>query len=607
MCGIVGYIGERKVAPVLLKGLSSLEYRGYDSAGIAYLENGELCIKKAKGRLAVLSEQAQDIDVQNTLGIGHTRWATHGEPSDINSHPHTNVEGDIAVVHNGIIENYLSIKEQLISEGVEFVSQTDTEVIAHLISKYYTGGLLQAVAKAVSKLKGSYAIAVISKEHPDSIVCLRKDSPLIIGVGENENFLASDIPAVLPYTKKVYYMEDGEIALVEKEGVTIYNETLEVIEKEIKEVNWSVEQVDKHGYPHFMIKEIHEQPQVLKDTLMPFVKNGTLDISSLNIDEKLIKGLNRIYVVACGTAYHAGVVGKYVMEKTLRINIEADIASEFRYRDPIIGKGDMLIVVSQSGETADTIAAMREARQKGAFCLAIVNVAGSTIAREADAVLHTCAGIEIAVASTKAYISQLMAFYILNIAFAKIRGNYSDEQVEEKINLLLEVVEASKEMIKSEEQMKKLAAVSINQKNLFYMGRGIDYALAMEASLKLKEISYIHSEAYAAGELKHGTIALIEQDTVVIGILTQNHLLDKTMGNLEEVKTRGARVVALAAEDVDTGKVAAETIRIPKIKDDMFYPLLGVIPMQLYAYYVSVLKGYDADKPRNLAKSVTVE
>ena len=607
MCGIVGYIGPKDVIPVLINGLSSLEYRGYDSAGVAYLENSKLKVIKSAGRLSELKKKVVGTSVENTIGIGHTRWATHGEPSDVNSHPHTNMAGDIAVVHNGIIENFHEIKQKLSAEGVRFVSQTDTEVIAHLISKYYSGGLLQAVAKAATKLKGSYALAVISKDHPDSLVCIRKDSPLIIGLGEGENLIASDIPAVLPYTKNVYLLNDCEIALLERDSVTVYDEQLEPIEKDVFTVEWTVEQAKKGGYPHFMIKEINEEPHVLLDTLSPMVLDGMIDASSLKLSEQYIKDLKRIFIVACGTAYHAGVVGKYIIEKTLRINVEADIASEFRYRDAVIGKGDLIIIVSQSGETADSIAAMREAKSKGAHCLAVVNVVGSTIAREADSVIYTRAGMEIAVASTKAYSTQLMAMYMLNSLFAYIRGIQTSQQHKRFVEQLYKVTEAANSVIGETQSMQKLAAFCQGYRNVFFIGRGLDYALAMEASLKLKEISYIHSEAYAAGELKHGTIALIEQGTPVVGILTQPHLVDKTMSNLQEVKTRGAYIIALASESVDLGNVADTVIRIPLMEDDSLYPLLAVIPMQLLAYYVSVAKGYDPDRPRNLAKSVTVE
>jgi len=607
MCGIVGYIGERKVAPVLIKGLKRLEYRGYDSAGIAYLDDNDLKVIKSKGRLSILEGLVAGIEAKNTIGIGHTRWATHGEPSDENSHPQTNEENSIAVVHNGIIENYIELKEKLTEKGIKFTSQTDTEVIAHLINYYYNGGLVEAVAKAISKLEGSYAIGVISKHHPDSIVCARKDSPLIIGLGKGENFIASDIPAVLPYTKDVYLLEDKEIALLEKNSVTVYDKTMTPVEKEVFKVEWDIEQAEKGGYAHFMLKEIHEEPQSLLDTLSQVVKNGKPCIDSLNLKDEFIKKLKKIYIVACGTAYHAGVVGKYILERSLRICVEVDIASEFRYRNSLITKDDLMIIISQSGETADTIAAMREAKSRGAFCLAIVNSPGSTISREADGVFYTRAGMEIAVASTKAYDTQLMAFYVLSAAFSKIRGLVDDKEAKKIISSLTSAATTTKMVLDLEEKIKRIAAFSLNQRNVFFIGRGLDYALALESSLKLKEISYIHSEAYAAGELKHGTIALIEKGTLVFGILTQKDLIDKTISNLQEVKARGAYIIVLAVEGAKVEGVADRVITLPKIEDEIYYPLLGVIPMQLFAYYVSVLKGCDVDKPRNLAKSVTVE
>jgi len=607
MCGIVGYVGSKDTYGVLLDGLKRLEYRGYDSAGLAVIEDNALHIIKAKGRLATLEKLTQGMIAQNTAGIGHTRWATHGEPSDINSHPHTNVSGDIAVVHNGIIENYIKLKAMLKEEGVKFSSDTDTEVAAHLINRFYEGDLLAAVQKAVCMLEGSYAMGVISEKHPDMIVCVKKDSPLIIGVGQGENMIASDIPAILKHTREIYLLEDGEVAVIKRDSVKVYDEFGNECKKSIFKVDWDIAQAEKGGYEHFMLKEIHEEPKVLADTLLTRIKNGRLDLSEAGIDENFVRNIRKMFIVACGTASHAGFMGKYIMEKLARMPVEVDIASEFRYRDPIIGEGDVMLVISQSGETADTIAAIREARKRGAKVVAIVNAVGSTISREADAVLYTRAGPEIAVASTKAYNTQLMAVYMIALEFARIRGTMPDGEYNRLLEGLKEICTAAKSVLEQKEILQKIASRQFNQKSVFYIGRSLDHVLAMEGSLKLKEISYVHSEAYAAGELKHGTIALIEQGTLVIAVLTQDAIFDKTVSNIKEVKARGAYVLALAAgKHGDLKDFADEVISLPDC-ESLLLPIIAITPMQLFAYYMAVEKGCDVDKPRNLAKSVTVE
>jgi glucosamine--fructose-6-phosphate aminotransferase (isomerizing) len=607
MCGIVGYIGPKDVYGILLDGLKRLEYRGYDSAGLAVIEDDALKVVKAKGRLSTLEKLTGGMLAENTAGIGHTRWATHGEPSDINSHPQTNVSGDIAVVHNGIIENYMKLKTMLKEEGVVFSSDTDTEVAAHLINRFYEGDLLKAVQKAVSLLEGSYALGVISEKHPDMFVCVKKDSPLIIGVGKGENMIASDIPAILKHTRDIYLLEDGEVAVIRRDSVKVYDELGNAVEKKIFRVDWDIAQAEKGGYEHFMLKEIHEEPKVLSDTLLTRIKDGRLDLGEAGIDEDFVKGINRMFIVACGTASHAGYMGKYVIEKLARMPVEVDIASEFRYRDPLIGKGDVMLVISQSGETADTIAAIREAKKRGAKVIAIVNAVGSTISREADAVLYTRAGPEIAVASTKAYNTQLMAVYMIALELARFRRTLPDEEYKRLLTGLQEVCAAAKSVLDQREKLQKIASRQFSQKSVFYIGRSLDYVLAMEGSLKLKEISYIHSEAYAAGELKHGTIALIEEGTLVIAVLTQDGIFDKTVSNIKEVKARGAYVLALAAKKHgDLKEFADEVIALPDC-DSLLLPIIAITPMQLFAYYMAVEKGCDVDKPRNLAKSVTVE
>lgn len=609
MCGIVGYIGDKKVVPILVNGLKKLEYRGYDSSGVAVYdsENDEIDIVKTKGRLSVLEERLASVKIDSTLGIGHTRWATHGEPSDINSHPHRSYYGKIAVVHNGIIENYLKLKEYLISKGVEFVSETDTEVIAHLIEHYYNGDILDAVTRAICKMDGSYAIGVVCKDNPDQLIAARKDSPLIVGIGEGENFIASDIPAILEHTRKVYLLNDGEIVVLKKNGVTVYNQDKEVVKKEVYEVNWDVEAAEKAGYEHFMIKEICEQPKAIKDTISPRIIDNQIVMDKIRITKEELERVDKIYIVACGTAYHAGIVGKYVIEKLARKPVEVDIASEFRYRDPIINDRTLMFIISQSGETADTLAALREGKRRGARVISIVNVVGSSIARESDDVLYTLAGPEIAVASTKAYTTQLSAMYLLALDMAKKLGTISEQEALKIINELKEIPSKVEEILTNKELIQKFASEHFNAKDVFFIGRGLDYAVALEGSLKLKEISYIHSEAYAAGELKHGTIALIEKGTLVIALATQESLYEKMLSNIKEVKARGAVVMALAHKgNAEVEKVADMVLYIPQT-DNTLSSILSVIPLQLFAYYVAVAKGCDVDKPRNLAKSVTVE
>ncbi|HEK8871415.1 TPA: glutamine--fructose-6-phosphate transaminase (isomerizing) [Clostridioides difficile] len=610
MCGIVGYLGSRKAAEVILEGLSKLEYRGYDSAGVAVNSSNEeeLNIRKFKGRLSVLAEDLEKNPIDGNLGIGHTRWATHGEPSDVNSHPHFNQAKTIAVVHNGIIENYMEIKEELVSEGVKFESQTDTEVIAHLVDKYYEGNLLDAVYKTISKLRGAYALGVICKEHGNELVAVRKDSPLVVGVGEGENFIASDIPALLKYTRDVYFLENGEVVHLKDENVTVYDSNRNLVEKEVFHVTWDVEAASKGGYDYFMSKEIHEQPTGVRETLERRLDdNGNIVLDSINISKEDLEKINKVYIVACGTAYNAGLLGKYAIEKFVNIPVITDIASEFRYSDPFVDENSLVILVSQSGETADTLAVLRDSKAKGARILSITNVVGSSIARESDDVFYTWAGPEVAVASTKAYTTQITSLYMIALDFAIKKGTITREFYDSMISKMKDIPSKIQEILDNEEYIKEVAKTVVNSDHAFYLGRGIDYSLAMEGSLKLKEISYIHAEAFAAGELKHGTIALIEKGTPVIAIATQEKLFEKMVSNMEEVRARGAYVVAIAqSHNKDVEKAADKIIYIPN-SDDILSPILAVVPMQLLAYHVSVLRGCDVDKPRNLAKSVTVE
>lgn len=609
MCGIVGYIGDRQAVPVLMEGLKKLEYRGYDSAGVAVYENGNIQIRKYRGRLSILEEHLKKETLKGSLGIGHTRWATHGEPSDINSHPHSNCSGDIVVVHNGIIENYMSIKKMLMEQGYVFKSETDTEVLAHYLDFFYKDDLIEAVRKVLEKIRGSYAFAVISRKEPDKIVCVRKENPLVVGIGKGENFIASDIPAILNHTRNIYLLNENELAVIEKDKISFYDENGKTVGKEVYEVKWDVAAAERGGFEHFMIKEIHEQPKAIKDTMTSRVLPDSADIKldDIKLTKEELQRFNKIYMVACGTAYHACMVGKYVIEKLARIPTEVEIASEFRYRDPIVDEKTLTIIVSQSGETLDTLAALKEAKKKGSRILSIVNVVGSSIARESHDVFYTWAGPEIAVASTKAYSTQLIALYIIALYMAKLRGTLKDEEItaiKDEMEKLPELVEKA---LKCKSTIQKFATKNCNARDIFYLGRGIDYAVALEGSLKLKEISYIHSEAYAAGELKHGTIALIEKGTIVLAVLTQDELYEKMVSNVKEVKARGAFVFAIAKEgSTEIESVADYTLYIPKVSD-ILAPVVAVTPLQLLAYYMAVEKGCDVDKPRNLAKSVTVE
>lgn len=608
MCGIVGYIGNRKAIPVLLNGLSKLEYRGYDSAGVAINEHGKLRVEKCKGRLSVLEDKLKTEKFDGVMGIGHTRWATHGEPNDVNSHPHISQSGEIAVVHNGIIENYIQLKEFLIGKGYKFKSDTDTEVVAHLVEYYYKGDLLDAVMKVIDEIEGSYALGVLCKDENDMFICARKDSPLVIGLGKGENFIASDIPAILEYTRDIYILEDKEVAVLTRDDVKVYNSLGAPVKKEVFKVNWDVQAAEKGGFEHFMMKEMYEEPKVIKDTFSPRIKNGQLVLDNINITKEEIEKLEKIYIVACGTAYHAGVVAKYIIEKLCRIPVEVDVASEFRYRDPLISEKDLTIIISQSGETLDTLFALREAKKKGSRILSIVNVVGSSIARSSDDVLYTWAGPEIAVASTKAYNTQLTALYLLALDFGLKKGTISKEDVDKILSSLKEIPVAIEEILKDKGNIQKFAHSHYNARSIFFIGRSLDYALSMEGSLKLKEISYIHSEAYAGGELKHGTIALIEKGTLVVCPMTQDSLFDKMVSNIREVKARGAVVLAITQEKhkEELEKTADLVLTIPDV-DSLVAPIAAVTPLQLFAYYMAIEKGCDVDKPRNLAKSVTVE
>lgn len=608
MCGIVGYLGTKNAAEVIVDGLSKLEYRGYDSAGIAVCSEGGLEIRKFKGRLAVLAEDIEKNEMKGNLGIGHTRWATHGEPSDTNSHPHFNKDKTIAVVHNGIIENYMELKEELMADGVEFLSQTDTEVIPHLVDKYYEGNLLDAVYKTVERLRGAYALGVVCKDAPDELVAVRKDSPLIAGIGEGENFIASDIPALLKYTRKVYFLENGEVVHIKGTDLKIYDAERNPVEKEIFDVTWDVEAASKGGFDCFMAKEIHEQPEGIKNTLERRLdESGKIVLDSIKMKKEDLEKINKIYIVACGTAYHAGLLGKKALEAFLNVPVITDIASEFRYNDNFVDENSLVILVSQSGETADTLAVLRDSKAKGARILAVTNVVGSSIAREADDVFYTWAGPEIAVASTKAYTTQIVSLYMIALNFALEKGSIKEDYYMYMIEKMKTLPEGVQSILDNQDKIKEIAQKIVDKEHAFFLGRGIDYALAMEGSLKLKEVSYIHAEAFAAGELKHGTIALIEEGTPVISIATQEKLFEKMVSNMQEVTARGAYVVAIAQEhNKGVEKVADDVIYIPN-SDDMLSPVMAVVPMQLLSYYVSTLRGLDVDKPRNLAKSVTVE
>lgn len=612
MCGIVGFTGRQQAAPILLEGLEKLEYRGYDSAGLAVRnEDDDIEVVKAKGRLKILAEKTNDGKaLKGSCGIGHTRWATHGEPSEDNAHPHVAEDGCVVAVHNGIIENYQEIREKLTKKGYTFYSQTDTEAAVKLIDYYYKKyniGPIDALNKTMVRIRGSYALAVMFDDYPGEIWVARKDSPMVIGVNDGETYVASDAPAILKFTRNVYYIGNMEIAKLTKGEVHFYNLDGDEIEKELTEIKWDAEAAEKGGFEHFMMKEIHEQPKAVQDTLNSVIKGGKIDFSNVGITPEEIKACNQLHIVACGSAYHVGVSTQYVIEDLAKIPVRVELASEFRYRKPILNENDMVILVSQSGETADTLAALREAKSQGVKTMAIVNVVGSSIAREADYVFYTVAGPEISVATTKAYSTQLIAGYLIAIEFARVRGQITEEKCTSFIEELSTLPEKMEKVLEDKERIQWFASKYSNAKDVFFIGRGIDYATCMEGSLKLKEISYIHSEAYAAGELKHGTISLIEDGTLVIGVLTQPELFEKTMSNLIEVKSRGAYLMGLT----NYGKYNVEdnadfTVYIPKT-DEHFTTSLAIIPLQLMGYYVSVAKGLDVDKPRNLAKSVTVE
>jgi len=608
MCGIVGYIGNREAAPVILDGLSKLEYRGYDSAGMAVFDGEKIKIKKSAGRLKVLEELTHGgATMPGKVGIGHTRWATHGAPSDINSHPHYNAEETIAVVHNGIIENYLPLKEKMISKGYQFVSDTDTEVLAHLIDYYYKGNPLEAITKVMHRVQGSYALGILFADHPDQIFAVRKDSPLIVGQNEDGCFIASDVPAILKHTRTVYFIENQEVVRLRADHMHFYTVDEEEIAKDPVTIDWDANAAEKGGYEHFMLKEMYEQPKTVIDTLRPRIKDNDIVIEELGMSDEEIQALNKIFIVACGSAYHAGVTAKYVIEGIARIPVEVDLASEFRYRDPIFENGTLVVVISQSGETADTLAALREARKLGNKVLGIVNVVGSSIAREADNVMYTWAGPEIAVATTKAYSAQLIAIYLLAMKFGRVRGKLEDTTFSNMIKDLKRLPGQIEMLLSNKGRIQRFANRYVGAKDVFFIGRGIDHAISMEGSLKLKEISYIHSEAYAAGELKHGTISLIEEGTLVAAVATQDTLFRKTLSNMVEVKARGAFVLAVTNEgNTDIEKAADYVIYIPRT-NQYFTNSLAMIPLQLFGYYVAVGKGCDVDKPRNLAKSVTVE
>ena len=608
MCGIVGYIGNEQAAPILLDGLAKLEYRGYDSAGIAVYDGTKVATLKSKGRLKVLSELSHDgATLPGTVGIGHTRWATHGSPSDVNAHPHFNKEESIVVVHNGIIENYLKLKKKLEKKGYEFISETDTEVIAHLLDYYYKGNPLEAITKIMHRMEGSYALGIIFKDHPEELYAVRKDSPLIVGHTENGNIIASDVPAVLKYTRDVYFIENEEIVRMTDSTMEFFTVDEEPIEKESTRIDWDINAAEKGGFEHFMLKEMYEQPKAILDTFSPRIKGDDIVIEELKMSDDEIRAIKKIMIVACGSANHTGMTSKYIFEGLARIPVEVDLASEFRYRNPILEEGTLVIVVSQSGETADSLAALREAQARGAKVLGIVNAVGSSIAREADNVMYTWAGPEIAVATTKAYSSQLIALYLLAMKFAHARGTLDDAGLKEMLEDLQKLPEQVELLLNNKNKIQKFANRYLAAKDVFFIGRGIDYAISMEGSLKLKEISYIHSEAYAAGELKHGTISLIEEGTLVAAVLTQEDLYKKMISNMEEVRTRGAFVMAVTNEgNTDVERVADYVIYIPET-NRYFANSLAIIPLQLFGYYVSVGRGCDVDKPRNLAKSVTVE
>lgn len=609
MCGIVGYVGKQDATEVLMNGLARLEYRGYDSAGIAVFENETIKVAKSKGRLADLAEKMkQEGKPSGHAGIGHTRWATHGEPSDVNSHPHGG--GTVTIVHNGIIENYKVLKDFLIKKGRVFESETDTEVVAQLLDYYYVenhGNPVEAIVKTLKDLEGSYALGVIFADFPDRVFALRKESPLIVGIGEGENFIASDVTAILQYTKKYYLLEAGEIAVLSKQGAAVYDLHYQKVQKELKIADWDVSEAEKGGYAHYMLKEIHEQPESIRKTITPRIENGLPNLEECGITPEKLLTFRKIHVVACGTAMHAGMVGKYVIEKLAKVSVNVDIASEFRYREPLVGEGDLVIIISQSGETADSLEALRLSKKLGAKTLAIVNAKGSSIARETDMLIYTHAGPEIAVASTKAYMVQIAVMYLFAFELALAKGQIDETECRRLTSVLQETPEKIAEILANKEKAQMIASELITADSLLYIGRGLDYALSMEGSLKLKEISYIHSESYAAGELKHGTISLITENMPVIAVATQRNLFEKTISNIKEVKARGAKVILVSRADYQPEKDVADMQFVLPDEEDLLMPMTAVVPLQLIAYYTAVLKGTDVDKPRNLAKSVTVE
>ena len=608
MCGIVGFVGERKAAPILLDGLERLEYRGYDSAGIAVIDNNDIEVLKTVERISALKNTTDNGEsVSGTIGIGHTRWATHGAPCERNAHPHLSYKGNFAIVHNGIIENYIELKDELVASGVTFKSETDTEVVTHLLEKYYTGDVFSAVSKTISRLEGSYSLGIICKEHPDTLYAVRHFSPLIIGLGAKNNYIASDVTALISYTKNVLYIEDGEIAVIKGDSVNLYNSKGEAINRDISVVSWNIDAAEKGGYDHFMMKEIKEQPDVIAKTFEPRIKNSKVFFEGLNLTDEKLKSINKIVITACGSAYHTGVVAKYFFEELLRIPVEVDLASEFRYRNPIVDDKTLVVIISQSGETADTLAALKEAKKRGAHILSIVNVVGSSIAKASDDVIYTWAGPEIAVATTKAYSTQLIVLYLFGIYAAERLGTAKKEVLDELLSEIRSLPEKVKSIFALEDNLKMLAKEHYKMGSVFFIGRNIDYAVALEGSLKLKEISYLSSEAYAAGELKHGTISLIEEGRMVIALSAYDALSDKMMSNIKEVKARGAFVIACANEGNTTvHQEADDVVYLPKV-----HPLLlasvEVVPLQIFSYYVALYNGCDIDKPRNLAKSVTVE
>ena len=608
MCGIVGYIGDKQAAPILVEGLEKLEYRGYDSAGVCTNNGEKFIVEKEKGKIEALSNATNaGKDIAGNVGIGHTRWATHGEPSKINAHPHLSSSDSFAVVHNGIIENYMELKQELSAKGIVFRSSTDTEVIAQLLEYHYNGDLVDTVIKIMPLLKGSYALGIMYNEAPDEIIAVRKGSPLIIGIGENENYLASDVPAILDKTRKIYRLAANEIAVIKRDSITVYDTDKNVVEKSAETIEWSMDAAEKDGYEHFMLKEIMEQPKAVYNTIIERIKDGRVVLDEIHLTAEQIKSFEKINIVACGSAYHVGVVAKYIFEKILRKPVEVNVASEFKYSDPIVDEKTLTIVISQSGETADTKEAMYEAQRKGSYTIAIVNVVGSAIAVEANDVIYTLAGPEIAVATTKAYSAQLAVIYLMAIYFGDILGKINEDDYKNYVSELLALPEKIKLILNKTEDIKNIASKLFARKDVFFIGRNIDYALSLEGSLKLKEISYIHSEAYAAGELKHGTISLIEKGTLVIALTTYEDLHEKTCSNIKEVQSRGAYVLGIGCENMQLlVRSADSTILIPKTCDIML-PSLAVVPMQILAYYIARFKGCEIDTPRNLAKSVTVE